>query len=80
MMLSSIFGAEQRINEPLGALAVLTGRHREIKHPRPKIYYNRPKSGPTGSQRYGGNGLLEFAGGLFGTSLHWLEIVIRVNY
>ena len=34
-MSSSIFGAEQRISEPLSALAVLTGRHREIKHPRP---------------------------------------------
>ena len=28
-MSSSIFGAEQRISEPLSALAVLTGRHRE---------------------------------------------------
>ena len=26
-MSSSIFGAEQRISEPLSALAVLTGRH-----------------------------------------------------
>ena len=34
-MSSSIFGAEQRIGEPLSALAVLTGRHREKKHPRP---------------------------------------------
>ena len=34
-MSSSIFGAEQRISEPLSALAVLTGRHREKKHPRP---------------------------------------------
>ena len=37
MVLSSIFGAKQRICEPLSALAFLTGRHREIKHPRPKI-------------------------------------------
>jgi len=54
-MLSSSFGAEQRISEPLSALAFLTGRHREIKHARPKrpkIYYNRPNSGPTESQRY----------------------------
>ena len=29
MMMPSIFGAEQRISEPLSALAVLTGRHRE---------------------------------------------------
>ena len=58
MMLPSIFGAEQSINEPLSALAVLTGRHREIKHPRHQIYYNRPKSGPTASQRYSGNGVL----------------------
>ena len=29
MMASSIFGAEQRISEPLSALAVLTGRHTE---------------------------------------------------
>ena len=28
-MASSIFGAEQRVSEPLSALAVLTGRHRE---------------------------------------------------
>jgi len=28
-MSSSIFGAEQRISEPLSALAVLTGRHRK---------------------------------------------------
>ena len=34
-MSSSIFGAEQRISGPLSALAVLTGRHREKKHPRP---------------------------------------------
>ena len=32
-MSSSIFGAEQRNSEPLSALAVLTGRHREIKTP-----------------------------------------------
>ena len=36
-MSSSIFGAEQRISEPLSALAVLTGRHREEKHPRPNF-------------------------------------------
>ena len=29
MMASSIFGAEQRISEPLSAVAILTGRHRE---------------------------------------------------
>ena len=28
-MSSSIFGAEQRISEPLSVLAVLAGRHRE---------------------------------------------------
>jgi len=38
MMASSMFGAKQRINERLGALAFLTGRHGEIKHPRPKIF------------------------------------------
>ena len=32
-MSSSIFGAEQRISEPLSALAVLTGRHRGKKTP-----------------------------------------------
>ena len=31
-------------------------------------------------QRYRGNGVLEFAGGLFGTSLDGLEIVMRANY
>ena len=36
-MSSSIFGAEQRIGEPLSALAVLTGRHREKKHARPNF-------------------------------------------
>ena len=36
-MSSSIFGAEQRISEPLSALAVLTGRHRGKKHPRPNF-------------------------------------------
>ena len=36
-MSSSIFGAEQRISEPLSALAVLTGRHRENEHPRPNF-------------------------------------------
>ena len=36
-MSSSIFGAEQRIGEPLSALAVLTGRLREEKHPRPNF-------------------------------------------
>ena len=36
-MSSSIFGAEQRISEPLSALAVLSGRHREEKHPRPNF-------------------------------------------
>ena len=29
MMMPSIFGTEQRISEPLSALAVLTGRHTE---------------------------------------------------
>ena len=52
-MLSSSFGAEQRINKPLSALASLTGRHTEIKQPRPKIYYNRPNSSPTDGQRKG---------------------------
>ena len=37
-MASSMFGAKQRISEPLSALAVHTGRYREIKHPRPKIF------------------------------------------
>ena len=38
MIMSSNFGAEQRISKPLTALAFQTGRHREIlKHPRPKI-------------------------------------------
>ena len=37
MMIPSIFGAEQCISEPLSALAVLTGRHREKKHPRPNF-------------------------------------------
>ena len=36
-MSSSVFGAEQRISEPLSALAVLTGRHRGKKHPRPNF-------------------------------------------
>ena len=36
-MSSSIFGAEQRIIEPLSALAFLTGRHREEKTPRPNF-------------------------------------------
>ena len=36
-MSSCIFGAEQRISEPLSALAVLTGRHRGEKHPRPDL-------------------------------------------
>ena len=31
MMASSMFGAKQRISEPLSALAVHTGRYREIK-------------------------------------------------
>ena len=35
MMMPSIFGAEQRISEPLSALAVQTGRHTEKIHPRP---------------------------------------------
>ena len=34
-MSSSIFGAERRSSEPISALAVLSGRHREKKHPRP---------------------------------------------
>ena len=38
MMASSMFGAKQRISKPLSALAVLTGRRREIKHPRPKMF------------------------------------------
>ena len=38
MMSSSIVGAEQRIGEPLSALAVLTGRHTEKKHARPKMF------------------------------------------
>ena len=32
-----MFGAKQRISEPLSALAVHTGRYREIKHPRPNF-------------------------------------------
>ena len=54
-MLSSSFGAEQRISEPLSALAVLIGPGQGAigeKHPRSKIYYNRPNSGPTDGQRY----------------------------
>ena len=35
MMASSIFGVERCISEPLSAVAVLTGRHRENKHARP---------------------------------------------
>ena len=38
MMTSFTFGAERRIFEPLSARAVLTRRHREIKHPRPKMF------------------------------------------
>ena len=38
MMASSIFDAKQRTSKPLSALAVRTGRHREIKHPRPKMF------------------------------------------
>ena len=38
-MSSSIFGAEQRISEPLSALAVLTGRHGE-KNTRDPILVN----------------------------------------
>jgi len=38
-MSSSIFGAEQRISEPLSALAVLTGRHRE-KNTRDPVLVN----------------------------------------
>ena len=34
----SIFGAEQRISEPLSALAVQTGRHTEKTHARPKTF------------------------------------------
>ena len=40
MMASSMFGAKQRISEPLSALAVHTGRYREIKHPRPNFSQN----------------------------------------
>ena len=38
-MSSSNFGAEQRISEPLSALAVLTGRHRE-KNTRDPVLVN----------------------------------------
>ena len=40
MMASSIFGAEQRISEPLSALAVLTGR-RGKKNTRDPILVNK---------------------------------------
>ena len=43
MMASSIFGAEQRIGEPLSALAVLTGRHRE-KNTRDPVLVNRKRN------------------------------------
>ena len=42
-MSSSIFGAEQRISEPLSALAVLTGRHRE-KNTRDPVLVNESTS------------------------------------
>ena len=42
-MASSIFGAEQRIGEPLSALAVLTGRHRE-KNTRDPVLVNRKRN------------------------------------
>ena len=38
-MPSSKYGAEQRISEPLSALAVLTGRHRE-KNTRDPVLVN----------------------------------------
>ena len=43
MMASSIFGAEQRIGEPLSALAVLTGRHRE-KNTRDPVLVNTKRN------------------------------------
>ena len=73
MMASSIFGAEQRIGEPLSALAVLTGRHTEknTRDPvclaRSACLYLQPTGDrmvtiilPTESQRYREYGLFPF--------------------
>ena len=61
-MSSSIFGAEQRISEPLSALAVLTGRHTEKNHPRPNfssiLVTKVNESTKSTSQRYRASGLL----------------------
>ena len=58
-MSSSIFGAEQRISEPLSALAVLTGRHTEKNHPRPNFSHKSECVNEINeSKRYRASGLL----------------------
>ena len=69
-MSSSIFGAEQRIGEPLSALAVLTGRHRG-KNTRDPILVN--------SQRVNSQRVNDMAYGLLkrNNTCKLLEIFVR---